>query len=82
VLHCACWPPHYGATLRRWLQNLRANEARAIELVGRATYRAYLLYFAGSAAAFDTGRVSVHQTLLAKRGRSAPSLPVEAELGF
>lgn len=82
VLHCASWSPHYSATLRRWLQNLRANEARAIELAGRATYRAYLLYFAGCAAAFDAGRVAVHQTLLAKKGRAAPSLPVGAELGF
>ena len=82
VLHCACWSAHYGETLRRWLQNLRAHAPSAIELAGRATYRAYLLYFAGCAAAFDAGRVSVHQTLLAKRGRAAPPLPARAELGF
>jgi cyclopropane-fatty-acyl-phospholipid synthase len=70
----ACWEirdvenlrEHYAATLRHWIAKLQAHEAEAVRLVGRPTYRAWLLYFAGNADRFDIGRISLNQTLLAK----------------
>jgi cyclopropane-fatty-acyl-phospholipid synthase len=58
--------PHYARTLWDWSGALerRLNEART--LTTDATLRAYRLYLAGSAMAFERGWLSIHQ-LLASR---------------
>ncbi len=56
---------HYALTLRRWVERLEARRKDAIALTSDATYRTWRLYMAGSANAFESGRVGVHQTLLA-----------------
>jgi len=65
---------HYVKTLRHWVRRLEANEARAVALVGRPTYRIWRLYMAASAHGFATGRIGVIQTLLGKP-RADGSLP-------
>lgn len=57
---------HYVLTLRKWMQRLEANEAEAIRLVGRETYRTWRLYLAASAQGFESGRLSLAQVLFAK----------------
>ena len=59
--------PHYALTCRAWVRNLQANEEACLRLVGRETYRTWLLYLAGSALAFEEGVTEVHQVLMAKR---------------
>ena len=59
---------HYAATLGRWLERLEARFAEAVGLVGPRRARAYRLYLASSAVGFRTGRISVFQLLLARRG--------------
>jgi cyclopropane-fatty-acyl-phospholipid synthase len=58
---------HYDATLVAWLGRLEARWAEAERLVGSRRARAYRLYLAASAAAFRLGKISVFQTLLARR---------------
>jgi len=54
---------HYSKTLHAWVGNLEADWDRALDLVGVARARAWRLYMAASANAFDGGGVSVHQVL-------------------
>jgi cyclopropane-fatty-acyl-phospholipid synthase len=57
---------HYVLTLRKWMQRLETNEAEAIRLVGRETYRTWRLYLAASAQGFESGRLNLAQVLFAK----------------
>ena len=60
---------HYARTLRAWVANLQEGWAQAQRLAGPGRARTWRLYMAGSAVAFEEGRVSVHQ-VLAVRPRS------------
>jgi cyclopropane-fatty-acyl-phospholipid synthase len=59
---------HYMLTLRHWVRRLETRETEAVTLVGEPVYRIWRLYMAGSAHAFNKGRLAVYQTLLAKLG--------------
>jgi cyclopropane-fatty-acyl-phospholipid synthase len=61
---------HYPLTLRRWLSNLQARQAEAIEHAGEERERAWRLYMLGSAQAFEAGEISVFQVLAARSGGS------------
>jgi cyclopropane-fatty-acyl-phospholipid synthase len=54
---------HYARTLRAWIANLERDWARAVATAGEGRARVWRAYMAGSALGFDTGRISVHQTL-------------------
>ncbi len=54
---------HYALTLRRWVANLQAGWADAVELVGEQRARVWLLYMAASAIGFEDGGLGVHQVL-------------------
>ncbi len=54
---------HYALTLRCWVQELEANRAQAVSLVGEASYRVWRIYMAGSAYYFDEGSINVFQVL-------------------
>ncbi len=54
---------HYARTLRAWVANLQRHWDEAQMLVGPARARTWRLYMAGSAVAFEAGRISVHQVL-------------------
>ncbi|NJM42575.1 MAG: class I SAM-dependent methyltransferase [Anaerolineae bacterium] len=69
------WREHYALTLRHWVRRLEANQAEAIRLNGEALYRTWRLYMAGSAEGFDSGRLNVNQTLLAKPDGGRSKLP-------
>jgi cyclopropane-fatty-acyl-phospholipid synthase len=69
------WREHYALTLRHWVNRLEANQAEAIRLNGEALYRTWRLYMAGSAEGFDSGRLNVNQTLLAKPDAGRSKLP-------
>ena len=71
---------HYPLTLRRWLANLEANRAEAVEQVGEERERAWRLYILGSAQAFEAGEITVYQVLAARLGEQH-GLPLDrAEL--
>jgi cyclopropane-fatty-acyl-phospholipid synthase len=58
--------PHYTLTLRQWLARLDARRDEAIKLVGAERFRAWRLYLAGSAQAFDSGWLGVAQILASR----------------
>ncbi len=57
---------HYALTLRAWLARLEAHHEEALRFVDEPTYRIWRLYMAGCAHNFQTGRLTIYQTLLAK----------------
>jgi cyclopropane-fatty-acyl-phospholipid synthase len=70
---------HYELTLRCWVAGLRANAEALLRLVPKTTYRIWLLYMAGSAAAFRRGVISVYQVLLSQPDRGVSGLPLTRE---
>jgi cyclopropane-fatty-acyl-phospholipid synthase len=64
--------PHYGRTLWAWSDALESQLDTATELAGEAMVRAYRLYLAGSAAAFERGWMALHQ-ILASRPSGDPA---------
>jgi len=67
---------HYERTLRRWVEGLRRNETTLLSVVPMTTYRTWLLYLAGSGAAFRRGDIAVYQTLLSRPERGLSGLPL------
>ena len=65
VRHLETLREHYGLTLRRWVVNLEAAWAEAVEEVGEARARVWRLYMAASAVNFEGGRTQIHQILAA-----------------
>ena len=59
--------PHYAKTLWAWSEALEAQLGAARELTRSTVLRAYRLYLAGSAMAFERGWISLHQMLCARR---------------
>jgi len=58
--------PHYARTLWAWSDGLEARLPEARLLTDERVLRAYRLYLAGSAMAFERGWMSLHQVLAAK----------------
>ncbi len=67
---------HYVLTLRCWRRRLEEKEPEAKRLTDENTYRIWRLYLAGAARRFETGRVSVYQTLLVKPALGKSGLPL------
>ena len=57
---------HYALTLRAWVRRLDEHRDKAAALVGEETYRIWRLHTGGGATGFATGRLNIHQMLLAK----------------
>jgi cyclopropane-fatty-acyl-phospholipid synthase len=53
--------PHYARTLWAWSDAFEAHIDRARELCGEDVVRAYRLYLAGCAMAFERGWMALHQ---------------------
>ena len=64
---------HYAQTLRLWVRNLKEQASTLLQTVSERTFRIWLLYMAGSAAAFERGDISVCQILLHRPDRSGAS---------
>jgi len=60
---------HYELTLRMWVEGLRQNQGEILKHVSTVTYRIWLLYMAGSAAAFHRGDIAVYQVLFTRSSR-------------
>ncbi|HEY1808089.1 MAG TPA: cyclopropane-fatty-acyl-phospholipid synthase family protein [Acidobacteriaceae bacterium] len=67
---------HYAATLRHWVRGLEACREVLLQHVSETTYRIWLLYMAGCAAAFRRGDIGVYQTLLSYPDRGRSGLPL------
>ncbi|GHF77622.1 SAM-dependent methyltransferase [Streptomyces griseosporeus] len=70
---------HYARTLRRWVANLEADWARAVELTSPGRARVWRLYMAASALSFERNRIGVNQVLAVKTPESGASgMPLRA----
>lgn len=58
--------PHYARTLWAWSDGLEGRLPEARQLTDERVLRAYRLYLAGSAMAFERGWMSLHQVLAIK----------------
>ncbi len=67
---------HYEITLRRWVEGLRRSKEALLRHVSNTTYRIWLLYMAGSAAAFRRGDIAVYQSLLSRPNKGRCGLPL------
>jgi cyclopropane-fatty-acyl-phospholipid synthase len=70
---------HYERTLRLWVEGLKRNAAALLTQVSEVTYRTWLLYMAGCAAAFQRGDIAVHQILLSRPESGRGGLPLTRE---
>ena len=59
--------PHYGKTLWAWSDALEAQLGAARAVTSETVVRAYRLYLAGSALAFERAWISLHQMLCVRR---------------
>ncbi|MFF9277580.1 class I SAM-dependent methyltransferase [Streptomyces griseosporeus] len=70
---------HYARTLRRWVANLEADWARAVQLTSPGRARVWRLYMAASALSFERNRIGVNQVLAVKTPESGASgMPLRA----
>ncbi len=70
---------HYELTLRKWVEGLRRSREELLSYVPEVTYRIWLLYMAGSAAAFRRGDIAVYQTLLSRPEQGKCRFPMVRE---
>lgn len=70
---------HYFLTLCQWLRRLEAKAHEARRMVGETRYRIWRLYLAGSAYYFQTGKLCLYQSLLAKSAEGECRLPLTRE---
>lgn len=64
---------HYGLTLRAWVANLESRWEEAVALSSPGRARVWRLYMAGSALAFESGRLGVNQVLAVRAGPGGSS---------
>lgn len=70
---------HYELTLRDWVAGLKQHESAVRQYVSDEIYRIWLLYMAGSAAAFRRGDIAVYQVLLSRPNLGNSELPLTRE---
>lgn len=66
---------HYARTCRLWAERLQARFGEAIELVGEARARLWLLYLTGCSISFERSALQIFQTVATKRTRGMGPLP-------
>ena len=73
---------HYALTLRAWVANLERDWDEAVRLTSVGRARVWRLYMAGSAMAFESGRIGVNQVLAVKPGLDGSSGMPLTRAGF
>lgn len=67
---------HYARTLRHWVRRLEAHYEDVKGTTNETVYRIWRIYMGGSAWAFATGRLNIHQVLFSKPDRGNSYLPL------
>ncbi|HEU5457742.1 MAG TPA: cyclopropane-fatty-acyl-phospholipid synthase family protein [Terracidiphilus sp.] len=70
---------HYAMTLRRWVEGLQAHRDTLLKHVSEETYRIWLLYMAGSSAAFGRGDIAAYQVLFRRCREAKQTMPLTRE---
>jgi cyclopropane-fatty-acyl-phospholipid synthase len=61
---------HYGKTCRAWLERFEQNTEQVEDMFGEELVRAWRLYLAGSAVAFEVGTLQLYQIVFAPSGNN------------
>ena len=61
---------HYGKTCRAWLERFEQNTDQVEKMFGEELVRAWRLYLAGSAVAFEVGTLQLYQIVFAPPGNN------------
>ena len=61
---------HYGKTCRAWLDRFEKNTGQVEKMFGEELVRAWRLYLAGSAVAFEVGTLQLYQIVFAPPGNN------------
>lgn len=69
------WREHYARTCRLWHDRLLVNYDKAVQEVGEAKTRLWLIYLAGCSLGFERSTLNIFQTVATKKKRGASSLP-------
>jgi len=67
---------HYALTCRHWARRLEERAGEAIRLTDPVTFRTWRVHLASSINLFETGALSVHQTLLSRMEDGRTHLPL------
>jgi cyclopropane-fatty-acyl-phospholipid synthase len=62
-IHAEGFRMDYASTLKEWLRNLEANDARCEQLIGPERMRVWRLYLRAARRGFEVGFTSVFQVL-------------------
>jgi cyclopropane-fatty-acyl-phospholipid synthase len=73
------WREHYARTTRLWAERLSARRAEAVEEVGEARFRLWILYLSGVSLAFSRGTLQIFQTVATRRDKGSSGLPSTRE---
>ena len=74
VIDVEAMRPHYVRTIRAWQANFEQNLPAVQQLLTAEQVRVWRLYLAGSAMAFEDGRMGVDQILAVRPGPASPGL--------
>lgn len=67
---------HYALTLRHWVRRLEQAHDEAVRMASEVSYRTWRLYMAAASYAFESGAITVNQTLLSKSIDGRASVPL------
>jgi cyclopropane-fatty-acyl-phospholipid synthase len=67
---------HYALTIRNWVKNMADHQAEVEAVTDPVTYRTWRLYLAASVHGFETGSISVNQTLFDKPVKGKAIIPL------
>ncbi|MCL4562557.1 MAG: cyclopropane-fatty-acyl-phospholipid synthase family protein [Chloroflexi bacterium] len=67
---------HYTLTIRNWINRLEMHRQEAERVSSAVTYRTWRLYLASSVYGFESGQISVNQTLFSKSTAGKSRLPM------
>jgi cyclopropane-fatty-acyl-phospholipid synthase len=70
---------HYALTIRNWVKNLDTHRNEVEQVTDPVTYRTWRLYLASAVHGFESGSISVNQTLFSKPDNGKSYLPLSRE---
>jgi cyclopropane-fatty-acyl-phospholipid synthase len=73
------WREHYARTTRLWSERLAVRRDDAVQEVGEARFRLWMLYLSGVSLAFSRGTLQIFQTVATRREKGTSGLPPTRE---
>ena len=65
---------HYVRTLKDWISKMREKKDEICKIVDEKLFRAYMIFWAGSAVSFNKQDMAVYQNLFYKKPKNSNTL--------